>query len=180
MRYNAIGWETGVINRRYHELKAAQGKVLEDAKRFFPNGKGWKAWLKRQKTCDGTSCTLGDELDDALYHVGYQPDGRPENTITKFSRQFHELLRNDDARVPQVIAAVEQLIAAYMQGADGEPDATVETAIDAAAATQPTSDVSFDDWLAQFKSRYASLTPDQQLQVDRAMGDVEAQPPTAG
>ena len=34
--------------------------------------------------------------------------------------------------------------------------------------------VSFDAWLAQFKARYATLTPDQQLQVDRAMGDVEA------
>jgi hypothetical protein len=72
-RYYAIRWETGEIERRYAVLKKAEGQVLEDARRFFPSKQEWKAWLASMRTCSATTAAV----NDALWHVGYRPDGRP-------------------------------------------------------------------------------------------------------
>jgi hypothetical protein len=92
------------------ELETAQGKALEYAKRFFPNGKGWKAWLKSQKTCEGTSAAIRA----SLYHAGYSRTGGPQNTLTRFDRLTREILQTeDDPRWPQFEAAVKRLIEEY-------------------------------------------------------------------
>jgi hypothetical protein len=122
-RYNAIGWETGVIERRAWELREAEGQVLMDAKRFFPTGRGHKAWLNSHKTCAvSTSAT-----NAALWHAGYQPNGDPHTSSTwrRFNRLVHEI---DVSRLPQFQKAVECLIAEYAApmaaGEEAEDDAT--------------------------------------------------------
>jgi transposase-like protein len=112
MRYDALSWETGEIAKRWHELETAEGKVLEDAKRFFPNGRGWKTWVNSHKTCEASSRAT----NTALWHVGYNRDCGPQNTMTRFHRWFGELLRSDDsdARIDQVIAAVSRLMGEHV------------------------------------------------------------------
>jgi hypothetical protein len=94
IRYDALSWELGEIEKRWHELETAAGKTLEDAKRFFPNGRGWQAWVKSHKTCPASSA--GVRI--ALYHAGYKAEGQPLNTMTRFSRWWDELCRDDDNR----------------------------------------------------------------------------------
>jgi hypothetical protein len=73
IRYNAIDWEIRAIEWLAHDLRKTQGKTLVDAKRFFPNGRGYKKWLQSHKTCPMT--THG--VNVALSAVGYQPSGAP-------------------------------------------------------------------------------------------------------
>jgi hypothetical protein len=58
-------------------------------------------------------------MNRALYHAGYNPDGNPENTLTKFSRLTQEILRSDDPRWPQLEAAVKRLIEEFSPAGEG-------------------------------------------------------------
>jgi hypothetical protein len=64
-RYFALGWEGAEFGRRWHELEAVKGKVLEDARRFFPNSGSWKAWLRNLKTCPATTAAVNSALSHA-------------------------------------------------------------------------------------------------------------------
>ena len=117
-RYNALSWEIGEIELRHRALKEAQGKVLEDAKRLFPGGRGWKAWLKSHRTCEMSSAALTDALDQ----VGRRPDGRPHNTATQLTRFYNGLVDNDDPRLDRVTAAFEQLLAEFSSNHPNDDD----------------------------------------------------------
>jgi hypothetical protein len=154
IRYNAISWEIGEIARRWHELETAQGKVLEDAKRFFHNGKGWKAWLKSHKSCRRSTAAM----NDALQHVDYSPEGNPApaDTMTRLDRVVREL---DDDRGAQLQDALERLIEKYTT-------APVERATPEQPELEtPAPELPCDATLATVKEWFAALPISQQCQV---------------
>ena len=115
VRYNAIGWEAGEVERVLWGLREAEGNCLNNAKRFFSTVKDWRSWVQSLKTCPGTT----HEANLALYAIGDIAGGsRTKRIWAKHHQMINKLNEHQYTKWCNDFEALTEKYAAEIQPAE--------------------------------------------------------------